>query len=660
MGGSRKSKVPAVPAVVQSATVPAPTGSGRLSAAELDSIIEDVLLLVGNGYRHAVGGLFDPSAGPGGVVVDLERSWAAMGATEGLPGPQGTAGGTGGLGSPVLGPGAAAALARDDSGWVAFSGYMGSAAAASQDMVEGLRRNYVKACRVLFATNPFARQIVTLWTNFGLGRAGVRWSLGESGGDSGGEDDKPRRGKPAPVGARYATRVQETWNDLRNHVTFSFQGQLKSCYRLLCDGESFYAFFIDPGNRTGPVKVRNINSLRVAAVISSPKDEDSIDWYLISGEVDGEFYLMRDWASFLAGETVQPPGKEVLSALGIGEKSKVTPVPTAVIYHCSLFSLGRRGIPLMGPSSPWVRAMTQFMSARNSVMQAIARIAYLIKTKGTQEDLAGIRARLGTRLGTDQHVDTNPAAAPGSVFATKGDVELSKMPMETGAQAAATDGAMLGSVVGLGSGIMPTYLGFDSKGLAAAASMDLPMRAAFETFQNVLDNLYTDLMVIAIMLRDAKQRDYRKIKSSLAIQFPTVNPRDLTAFLQSVSRMMEVTPELAHLKSWWGLIFGELDVDRVEDLSMEVVNLIRERGGEEEAVRPSSPGPSPNAPEPVPFGGGGGGGGGDGGDNGESETEPGATGDSGRNERSDAGSKGVRRKGEGGNRQPRNPGTKGA
>ncbi len=651
MGGSRfKSKQVQVPVAV-----PVPSGSGRLSAAELDSIIEDVLLLVGNGYRHAVGGLMDPGAGPDGVVVDLERNWAALGATEGLPGPQGTAGGTGGLGSPVLGPGAAAALARDDSGWVAFSGYMGSATAASQDMVEGLRRNYVKACRVLFATNPFARQIVTLWTNFGLGRAGVRWSLGEAGSGEGGEgDDKPRRGKPAPVGARYATRVQETWNDLRNHVTFSFQGQLKSCYRLLCDGESFYAFFIDPGNRTGPVKVRNINSLRVAAVISSPKDEDSIDWYVISGEVEGEFYLMRDWASFLSGEPVASPSAEVLTALGVGEKSKVTPVPTAVIYHCSLFSLGRRGIPLMGPSSPWVRAMTQFMSARNSVMQAIARIAYLVKTKGTAEDLANIRSRLGTRLSTDQHVDTNPAMSPGSVLALKGETDVSKMPMETGAQAAATDGAMLGSVVGLGSGIMPTYLGFDSKGLAAAASMDLPMRAAFETFQNVLDNLYTDLMVIAIMLRDAKQRDYRKIKSSLAIQFPTVNPRDLTAFLQSVSRMMEVTPELAHLKSWWGLIFGELDVDRVEDLSMEVVNLIRERGGEDEAVRPSSPGPSPNAPEPVPFGGG------SPGDEG-SETEPGAKGEGGdRNERSDAGSKGVRRKGEGGNRQPRNPGTKGS
>jgi hypothetical protein len=158
----------------------------------------------------------------------------------------------------------------------------------------------------------------------------------------------------------------------------------------------------------------------------------------------------------------------------------------------------RFGVSEIYSALDWARAYKEFLENWSTIVKALARFAWKLKTKGGQNAVAAAKSKLNTTLSTTSH-DTNPPTnTAGTAIMTEG-VDLT--PLKTaGVQTKATDGKPLRQMVASAMGIYEHYISGDPStgNLATTKTMEYPMLMMFRERQQLWTSVLLEIMNFVI------------------------------------------------------------------------------------------------------------------------------------------------------------------
>jgi len=382
-------------------------------------------------------------------------------------------------------------LKLEDKGWINLS--IGAA-----DIIPAAERIVnLRLSQLYYAKDPLAKQAIRLWTDYTFG-SGMTWQT---------EDDNAKKA------------LDGFWDDRANRGVLSARGQRKSSDKLLVDGEVFFAIFL---GANGEAKIRRINPLEIAEIIT---DKDDIEKVL---------YYRRKWTDRQgsAHETIyrdvtNKEGEAGLDATGGAVKHD----DDALIYHLAYNTTGQRRNPLLLPALDWIKYYRKFLTSRIAIMLALARFALRTQVKGGQAAVDAIRAKTHEQeIAAGSHLIENLGA------------ETTVMKQETGASAAYQDGRMIKLQIAAAVGIPEQYFGDISIGnLATAKTVELPMMKMFQSYQQIWADAYRDIDEVIL-----EHNGVAPDKWYIDRDFPAIAPEDVAQAAKSLVDILTVMPEFAY------------------------------------------------------------------------------------------------------------------
>jgi hypothetical protein len=387
--------------------------------------------------------------------------------------------------------------------------------------------------RQMVLTNPVAKQVRALWTNYGVG-TGFDW-------------------RPRTQGAKAI--VDAVTQNPDNKCVFSVKGQRKTSDIYLTDGELFWVVF----GAGMDAKLRRIDTLEITDIAYDPNDFESSRYYIRTLGAHGiqeRKVIYADWRNTSLLDGVLRDGtrvnvKETKTGADIKfidprtghTKNEATPITFAKgasMYHDMFDGTGRRGQSLFIATLPWLHAQNHFMRDRTAIMSALATHAYKAKVKGGQAAVTAMVSQIKSTLSNTNPIDDNPKYTAGSTWVENDSINLEAMKQETGAAAARVDGDMLMNQAGLGAGIFAQYLGRgDLPNYAMANSMEGPMVKQWEAYQEQLEDLYQ--VLFRVILRGAV-----KPKAEIVdVDTPELIRKDTPAMVDAITKLYAVNPALA-------------------------------------------------------------------------------------------------------------------
>ena len=386
---------------------------------------------------------------------------------------------------------------------------------------EHQRIQMVCDARQMVLTNPVAKQVRALWTNYGVG-TGFDW-------------------RPRTQGAKAI--IDAVTHNPDNKCIFSAKGQRKTSDIYLTDGELFLAVF---GTGTS-AKIRRIDTLEITDIAYDPNDFETPRYYIRTLGAHGlaeRRIIYSDWSNKSNLDGVLRDGTRInVKETSSGAENETTPTTFAKgasMYHDMFDGTGRRGQSLFIATLPWLHAQNHFMRDRTAIMSALATHAYKAKVKGGQAAVTSMVNQIKSTLSNTNTIDDNPKNTAGNTWVENDSISLEAMKQETGAAAARVDGDMLMNQAGLGAGIFAQYLGRgDLPNYAMANSMEGPMVKQWEAYQEQLEDLYQ--VLFRVILRGAV-----KPKAEIVdVDTPELIRKDTPAMIDSVTKLWSVMPELA-------------------------------------------------------------------------------------------------------------------
>jgi hypothetical protein len=387
--------------------------------------------------------------------------------------------------------------------------------------------------RAMVLTNPVAKQVRSVWTNYGVG-TGYTW--------------KPRTQKAKVI-------VDAITANPDNKCVFSAKSQRKTSDIYLTDGEIFWVVF----GAGMSAKWRRIDTLEITDIAYDPNDFETPRYYIRTlgafGQAERKI-VYRDWRNTDNLDGVLRDGTRITvreSSTGasitltdsktnnpINQTTPITFVKGASMYHDMFDGTGRRGLSLFVATLPWLHAQNHFARDRVAIMTALASHAYKAKVKGGQAAVTAMVNQIKSTLSNTAPIDDNPKNTAGSTWVENDAISLEAMKQETGAAAARVDGEMLMNQAGVGAGIFPQYLGAGNlPNYAMANSMEGPMLKQFASYQRQVEDMYQVLFRISL-------RGAVKPKSEIVdVDTPELIRKDTPAMVDAITKLYAVNPALA-------------------------------------------------------------------------------------------------------------------
>jgi len=377
-------------------------------------------------------------------------------------------------------------FASEDKGWINMSKLI-----QKGEYTEEQKKSIIKRSRYYAQIDPMATQALRLWSDYTLGTGIIRKA----------EDKKVKK------------ILDDFWDARINKPVLSCKGQRKNSYKLLTDGNVYFALFL---GAEGKVTVRRIDTLEITDVITNPDDKEDIryykrEWTNTQGKSVKAYY--RSWQNIKDEGVLDSSGK------------LITKTEEALIYH---MEREPNGLPLLLPAMDWIKLYRQFLAARVAVILALARFAW--KTKVPSGAVSKVKAK------TDQ---TKPDAGSWLIENMGSDTQPIKT--DTGASGAYQDGRMLKLMICAAVGITEQYFGDISIGsLATAQTVELPMVKMFNSYQTLWLEAYEDIsnMVLEYNHIDEKDRVFD-------FDLPAITPEESSAIAKNIAALIPQIPRLA-------------------------------------------------------------------------------------------------------------------
>jgi hypothetical protein len=324
---------------------------------------------------------------------------------------------------------------------------------------QGRRDRQVKESQRMWFNSPLATWTINVWTSYGLGES-VKVQC---------DDEK----------------AQQAWDEcvLRSDV-FDTDKIHELSNWVLVDGNIFLVQFISvlDGETTWDM-------LDADEVIDIIKDEmtgkpiwykrqfttrqgNSKTWYYPNAEL----YLSDKW----------PENAEALLPTGATTTDTENPNTIALVLHIAHNRKDKKsgwGWPILGVTSPYMRAHKEFVENRLTVSRNKASAVREYTTKGGSRGVAALKAKLNSTLSATNSIDKNPGMPAGSELIHNDAVSMKDLSMNTGASDAKNDNEMFAWLALIGAGLFPTSAGMDTSRWATAVAMDKTQSTQWTRYQ---------------------------------------------------------------------------------------------------------------------------------------------------------------------------------
>jgi len=376
-------------------------------------------------------------------------------------------------------------FASEDKGWINMSKLI-----QKGEYTEDQKKSIIKRSRYYAQIDPMATQALRLWSDYTLGTGIIRKA----------EDEKVKK------------ILDDFWDARINKPVLSCKGQRKNSYKLLTDGNVYFALFL---GSEGKVTVRRIDPLEITDVITNPDDKEDIryykrEWTNTQGKSVKAYY--RSWQNIKDEGVLDSKGK------------LITKTEEALIYH---MEREPNGLPLLLPAMDWIKLYRQFLAARVAVILALARFAW--KTKVPSGAVSKIKTK------TDQ---TKPDAGSWLIENMGSDTQPIKT--DTGASGAYQDGRMLKLMICAAVGITEQYFGDISIGsLATAQTVELPMVKMFNSYQTLWLEAYEDISNMVLEYNEVPEEE-----RVFDFDLPAITPEESSAVAKNIAALIPQIPRL--------------------------------------------------------------------------------------------------------------------
>jgi hypothetical protein len=264
--------------------------------------------------------------------------------------------------------------------------------------------------------------------------------------------------------------------------------------QLQIESNLFFVLFTNVS--TGFVRVGSIPVDEVFEIVKNP-DNKNEPWYYrrswSATELDPEVGTER----IVAHEAYYPdwaydPPKRPDKFGGLDVRWE------APVYHLKTGGLADNdfGVPEIYSAIDWGRAVKEDLEDYATIHRALARFAWMAKTKGGPTAVAAAKGKLATTLVSDgSRMEGNPPPVTGSTFIGSDGMDLA--PVKTaGATAPPDEGRRMWLMVGAGMGLPETMLSGDvsTGNLATAKSLDRPTELKMRNRQSLWSDVLTDIL----------------------------------------------------------------------------------------------------------------------------------------------------------------------
>ena len=468
----------------------------------------------------------------------------------------------------------------DRMNWEAIGGYGGYS--------DDERIRAVNDSKRMFRYSIIARWIVSLWTYYGIG-ANVSIVA---------EDEK-------------ADAVwQDFWAADRNQRVIAKDRMDELSRWLLVTGERFHVFFAS--NQDGEATIRSIEPGQVARILTNPEDSSEAWFYERRWKAKGEDRVLYypDWELYFADNNAMADAWSTVQGeyeIG-GELVQKEETPTCMLFtpFIQLDEDNIRGWPLLAPQgTPWLRAQREFMQDRATVTKAKAAFVRRYSVAGGSRAVDSVRRSLASAFQYGGTSETNPPPVAGSSEVHNRAMDVTDLPMSTGAGDAKSDGEMFAWMAGLAGGVFPHYLGLgDSYRLATATSMERPAEMQFSLYRNQLGAMMRKMVRIVLQYQEKyNKQKYESYNADVSTDNLVENDLALTSeavartFRDVLTPLGGSLPEESREKIITFLLQKVLEAMGAQD-AQEIVNLEDyEREPEEEPVPVPEEEPEPEEHE---------------------------------------------------------------
>lgn len=434
---------------------------------------------------------------------------------------------------------------------LALEGWTKLGTSSMSDLNGSARTDYTKKSRYLYNFDPLAKQAIRLWTDYAFGN-GISWQS---------EDDKVQEA------------LNKFWNNPANRSVLSAKGQRKSSDKALVDGEVFFALFLGPD---GEVTIRWIDPLEITEIITDPDDIETImfykrEWTDTQGTAHTSYYRSH---TNIKDESSSDSMKKAVKS-----------TEDAIVYHLAINTIGQRGNPLLLPVIGWIEQYRLFLAARIAIVRALARFAWIAKTKGGASAVATVKAATEGKL---------PQA--GSTAVTNEAVSLDPIKTDTGSANANTDGRMLKNQICVGVGVLPHYMGdLETSNLATAKSVELPMLKMFASYQQVWSDVIWDIFNI-VLNHNGISPDDRFID----IDFPEIVPADAVSALTAIQSLISAFPNMVDSNEIMKQALINIGLNNVDEILSNLEELQKEKEPNAQPPMPPNASPDDNQDQSTP------------------------------------------------------------
>jgi hypothetical protein len=364
----------------------------------------------------------------------------------------------------------------------------------------GERERAVRDSRQQWIYSPLYQWAVWVWTNYGFGQQVTI----------------------VPTDEDAIETWTEFWTADRNDPVLGADNIQMASTDTLVDGNLYWAYHAS--DQDGETTITEIDPDEIVEILRHPRNSRFHVFYkrtFLDGNTEKTWYY-PSWlarsikaidqpfdrtgktvAEFLKVPDNQRTDKMDVDADAVGERRPGTVSVIQPIHWNRKDKKDPFGWPLLTAAGPWLRSHGRFVSHRLTVSAAKAMFVRRKTVKGGSRAVNATISAINTNVNRNRYLDSNAAAAAGSVEVENRAVNTEDLPMRTGADDAKTDNEIFTWMPSLALGLYPHYMGLgDSYRLATASSMEKPLEMQWDRYQSFWQAQFRRMFRIVIEFKN--------------------------------------------------------------------------------------------------------------------------------------------------------------
>jgi hypothetical protein len=399
----------------------------------------------------------------------------------------------------------------------------------------GERERVAKDSRRQWIYNPLYQWAIWLWTNYGFGQ---QVSI-------------------TPMDENAVETWTEFWTADRNDPVLGADNIQQLSIDLLVDGNLFLAYHASDVD--GQVTITEVCQEEITEILTHPRNDRMPVFYkrvFKDANLGDQIWYYPDWMARVTGVLDKPfdnSGVTVAEALEVPREKRTDLMATdadtvsgrafaGTVTVMQFIPWNRKekkdllGWPLSSAAGPWLRSHRQFVAHRLTVSAAKAMFVRRKTHKGGSRAQRAIIDTVASNANRYRYLDSNPAAAAGSVEVENAAIKTEDLPMRTGADDAKTDNEIFTWMPSLALGVYPHYMGLgDAYRLATSTSMEKPLEMQWDRFQSFWMAQFRRM--VRIVLEFANEFGKKKFETGAVVTMDRLTEIDLDGASAGIGRM---------------------------------------------------------------------------------------------------------------------------